>query len=47
LDKYELFDLQKTAVRDVAYEEQENFYFGITSDSSDAEVSSTSSAVEW
>ena len=46
-DKYELFDLQKTAVRDVAYAEQENFYLGITSDSHDSEASSTSSAVEW
>jgi hypothetical protein len=46
-DKYELFDLAKTAVRDVQYPEQENFYLGITSDSSNAEASSTSSAVEW
>ena len=47
LDKYELFDLQKTAVRDVKYEEQESFYLGITSDSSDESLQSTSSAVEW
>ena len=46
-DKFELFDLAKTAVRDVQYPEQENFYLGITSDSSSAEASSTSSAVEW
>lgn len=46
LDKYELFDLQKTAVRDVQYDEQENFYMGITSEA-DKENSSTSSAVEW
>ena len=46
-DKYELFDLAKTAVRDVEYAEQENFYLGITSDSSTSEESSTSSAVEW
>ena len=46
-DKYELFDLSKTAVRDVSYEEQENFYLGITSDSSEEPASSTSSAVEW
>jgi len=46
-DKYELFDLTKTAVRDVAYDEQENFYLGITSDASDESASSTSSAVEW
>lgn len=44
---YELFDLEKTAVRDVQYDEQENFYLGITSDSSGHEASSTSSAVEW
>jgi hypothetical protein len=47
LEKYELFDLEKTAVRDVLYTEQEGFYLGITSDSSDAEASTTSSAVEW
>jgi hypothetical protein len=47
LEKYELFDLAKTAVRDVEYTEQENFYLGITSDSSSHETSSTSSAVEW
>lgn len=46
-EKYELFDLQKTAVRDVPYAEQESFYLGITSDSSDASLQSTSSAVEW
>jgi len=47
LDKYELFDLAKTAVRDVQYEEQENFYLGITSDSSEPALSAASSAVEW
>jgi hypothetical protein len=47
LEKYELFDLQKTAVRDVEYSEQENFYLGITSESSSEPASSTSSAVEW
>ena len=46
-DKYELFDLTKTAVRDVQYAEQEGFYLGITSDASGEEASSTSSAVEW
>ena len=46
-DKYELQDLSKTAVRDVQYPDQENFYFGITSESSDAKASTTSSAVEW
>lgn len=47
LDKYELFDLEKSAVRDVPYDEQEAFYFGITSDSGEDSGSSTSSAVEW
>ena len=47
LEKYELFDLEKTAVRDVQYAEQEAFYLGITTDSSDSHASSTSSAVEW
>jgi hypothetical protein len=46
-DKYELFDLQKTAVRDVQYDEQEAFYLGITSDSSEESLQSASSAVEW
>jgi len=46
-DKYELFELQKSAVRDVPYDEQENFYLGITSDSSEESLQSTSSAVEW
>ena len=46
-DKYELFDLEKTAVRNVDYAEQEAFYLGITSESSDSQASSTSSAVEW
>jgi nitric oxide synthase oxygenase domain/subunit len=47
LDKFELFDLEKTAVRDVPYSEQESFYFGITSDSSAEPASATSSAIEW
>jgi len=47
LDKYELFDLEKTAVRDVPYDEQEGFYFGITSDSSEEPALAASSAVEW
>jgi hypothetical protein len=46
-NKFELFDLTKTAVRDVDYNEQEGFYLGITSDASGATESSTSSAVEW
>ena len=46
-EKYELLDLEKTAVRDVPYQDQENFYLGITSDSSGDSASATSSAVEW
>lgn len=42
---YELFDLAKTAVRTVAYADQENFYLGVTSDSSEESTNSTS--VEW
>lgn len=45
LETYELFDLEKSAVRDVPYAEQEAFYLGLTSDSS--EESATSSSVEW
>jgi hypothetical protein len=44
-EKYELFELEKVAVRDVPYADQEAFYSGITSDSSEA--STTSSSVEW
>ena len=47
LDKHELFDLEKTAVRDVPYADQEGFYFGITSDSSSEPAMASSSAVEW
>ena len=47
LEKYEIFDLEKTAVRDVPYAEQEAFYLGITSESSDSHSSDTSSTVEW
>lgn len=42
-DKYELFDLEKTAVRDVAYDDQEAFYMGEASPAD----SHTSSNVEW
>lgn len=42
---YELYDLEKIAVRDIAYADQENFYMGVTSDTS-AE-SANSSSVEW
>lgn len=47
IDKYELFDLEKTAVREVAYEDQEEFYLGITSVNSEEPASASSSAVEW
>ena len=40
---YELFDLEKIAVRDIAYAEQETFYFG--TESADAPATSTSD--EW
>ena len=43
--KYELYDLEKTAVRNVSYADQENFYLGVVADNS-AE-STTSSSVEW
>ena len=44
-DKYELFDLSKTAVRSVSYTDQENFYFGVAQEAS--QEASTSSSVEW
>jgi hypothetical protein len=43
-DKYELLDLEKVAVRDVLYTEQEDFYLGR---SSSEESVATSSSVEW
>lgn len=45
VSQHELYDLEKIAVRDVPYTDQENFYMGVTSDSSEA--SSNSSSVEW
>ena len=45
VSKFELYDLEKIAVRDVPYADQENFYFGVTSDTD--EESSTSSSVQW
>lgn len=45
--KYELFDLEKTAVRDVPYAEQEAFYFGTVSESSSEKETSTSTSVDW
>lgn len=43
--KYELHDLAKTAVRNVAYSDQENFYMGVVSENS--QEAATSSSVEW
>lgn len=43
--KYELIDLTKTAVRNVAYTDQENFYMGVVSEGS--QEAATSSSVEW
>ena len=43
--KYELYDLEKTAVRNVFYADQENFYMGIVQENS--ENSLTSSSTEW
>jgi hypothetical protein len=43
--KYELYDLEKTAVRTVAYADQENFYFGVAQEES--QEATTSSSVEW
>ena len=48
--KYEMFDLEKTAVRDVPYSEQEAFYFGTSGDNALVGATSSaesSSAVEW
>ena len=42
---YEMFDLEKIAVRDVPYTDQESFYLGVTSDGSAESVNSSS--VEW
>lgn len=41
--KHELYDLEKIAVRDIAYAEQEAFYVGTSSDSSEPSFSSN----EW
>ena len=45
LNKYELFDLEKVAVRDIQYADQETFYMGLTSENSNE--ASTSSSIEW
>ena len=45
LDVHVPLDLEHVAVRDIPYAEQEAFYSGITSDTS--EESSSSTAVEW
>lgn len=46
-EKYELYDLEKIAVRDIAYDEQENFYVGSSSSDSDFSGSSATSSAEW
>jgi hypothetical protein len=46
ISNYELFDLEKSAIRDIQYEEQENFYLAITSDSQ-PQLVGASTAVEW
>jgi hypothetical protein len=46
-EKHELFDLEKIAVRDIAYDEQENFYVGAGSSDSDYSPSAASSSAEW
>jgi len=44
LEGYECFDLEKIAVRDIPYVEQETFYTG---SSSDGETTSSFSSTEW
>ena len=44
VSKYELYDLEKTAVRTVPYAEQEAFYMGNTTDSSSKDDESASSS---
>ena len=46
--KYELFDLEKVAVKEVAFDEQEKFYmFGESEEGSADSSADTSSKVEW
>ena len=45
--KLELFDLFTTAVRDIPYEEQEAFYFGIVNEESKPEEKKTASNFDW
>lgn len=44
--EYELYDLEKIAVRDIPYDEQESFYLG-TFGGTESNSSATSSAAEW
>ena len=45
--KYELFELEKVAVKELTFEEQEKFYmFGETEDSTESSEGSSSN-VEW
>ncbi len=46
-NKYKLFDLEKTAVRDIPYAEQEAFYLGQHDEASSEKESSTSSTINW
>lgn len=46
-EKYELYDLEKIAVRDVPYDEQEAFYTGSASSDSDYAPAATSSSADW
>lgn len=45
--KYELFDLEKIAIKEIAYEEQEKFYSSSDSEEESTEDNSSSSNVEW
>jgi hypothetical protein len=44
-DNVELFELEKTAVRDITYEEQEGFYVGVSDPSTPS--TATSASEEW
>jgi len=45
LSKYELFQLEKVAVKEIPYEEQEKFY--MVGESEEQSSDSSSSNVEW
>lgn len=46
-EKYELFNLEEVAVRDVPYAEQEAFYFGTVSESASAKETESIASVSW